>query len=125
VAGIAAASAGLHIAILAADGTGTIAAAPRAALYGGVSVYLLAPAFLPTWKMTWSVRSARLVTSLAAMGLVFMGAIVEPVYLVPALTVVLALGLWTERKTISRSGRRAPKLPAAAPRDQLCGVSAN
>jgi hypothetical protein len=36
------------------------------------------------------------------MGLVFMGAIVEPVYLVPALTVVLALGLCTERLAQAR-----------------------
>jgi hypothetical protein len=32
------------------------------------------------------------------MGLVFMGAIVEPVYLVPALTAVLALGLTAEAR---------------------------
>ena len=37
-------------------------------------------------------RAARLGTSAAAMGLVFMGAIVLPVYLF-ALTLVLALGL--------------------------------
>jgi hypothetical protein len=98
VAGIAAASAGLHIAILAADGAGTIAIGPRAALYGGVSVYLLASAVLPTRKLSLMVRVIRLVTSLAAMGLVFMGAIVEPVYLVPALTVVLTLGLGAERR---------------------------
>ena len=32
------------------------------------------------------------------MGLVFMGAIVEPVYLVPTLTAVLALGLTAEAR---------------------------
>src|SRR6516162_6497935 len=48
VAGIAAASTGLHLAILAADGANTIAAAPRAALYGGVSIFLLASAVLPS-----------------------------------------------------------------------------
>jgi hypothetical protein len=37
-------------------------------------------------------------TALAAMGLVFMGAVIEPVYLVPALTVVLTLGLLTEAR---------------------------
>ncbi len=110
VAGIAAASAGLHIAILAADGAGTIAAGPRAALYGGVSVYLLATAILPSKKMTRPARMARLATSLAAMGLVFMGAIVEPVYLVPALTVVLVSGLAAE----ARAGRAA-RHDAAAP----------
>jgi low temperature requirement protein LtrA len=104
VAGIAAASAGLHIAILAADGAGTIAAAPRAALYGGVSVSLLASILLPSTKMTPRVRVARLATALAAMGLVFMGAIVEPVYLVPALTAVLALGLTAEARQRASAG---------------------
>ena len=85
VAGIAAASAGLHIAILAADGATAIGAGPRAALYGGVSVCLLASAVLPSGTMTGPTRSARLATSVAAMGLVFMGAIVIPVYLVPDL----------------------------------------
>ena len=75
---------------------GPSAAGPRAALYGGVSVYLLASAILPSRKLTRRARAARLATSLAAMGLVFMGAIVVPVYLVPALAAVLALGLIAE-----------------------------
>jgi low temperature requirement protein LtrA len=110
VAGIAAASAGLHIAILAADGGQTIAAGPRAALYGGVSVCLLASALLPSRKMTRLARAARLLTALAALGLFFMGAIVEPVYLVPALSVVLVLGLAAEaypRLGPARVGRPA------------------
>jgi len=115
VVGIAAASAGLHIAILAADGAATIPAGPRSALYGGVSIYLLATAILPSKKMTRSARVARLATSLAAMGLVFMGAIVEPVYLVPALTAILAAGLWAESQTASRPSRRALKPLRAAP----------
>jgi len=45
------------------------------------------------------------------MGLVFMGAIIEPVYLVPALTAVLALGLTAE----ARQGRSADN-PAPAGR---------
>ena len=98
VAGIAAASAGLHIAILAAHGGGTIGDGPRAALYGGVSVYLLASATLPSRSMTARVRAWRLATALAALGLVFMGAIVVPVFLVPALTAVLALGLAAEAR---------------------------
>ncbi len=98
VAGIAAASAGLHIAILAADGASTIAAAPRAALYGGVSVCLMAGSLLPSTRMTPAIRLARLATAFASMGLVFMGAIVEPLYLVPALTAVLALGLVAEAR---------------------------
>lgn len=96
VAGLAAASAGLHIAILAADGATAIGPGPRAALYGGVSVCLLASAVLPSGRMTWAARTARLCTSAAAMGLVFMGAVVLPVYLVPALTLVLAVGLTAE-----------------------------
>ena len=57
VAGIAAASAGLHIAILAAHEGGAIGAGPRAALYGGVSVYLLASAILPSRKLTRRARA--------------------------------------------------------------------
>ena len=98
VAGIAAASAGLHIAILAADGGSAIPAGPRAALYGGVSVCLLASAVLPSTKVSRPTRVARLAAALAAMGLVFMGAIVEPVYLVPALAIVLAIALVTEAR---------------------------
>jgi low temperature requirement protein LtrA len=127
VAGIAAASAGLHIAILAADGASTIAVGPRAALYGGVSVFLLASAILPSGKMTRPARTARLASALAAMGLVFMGAIVEPVYLVPALTAVLVLGLSAEKRlgllpaAAARPwrGRRAPELPAAGLRPAI------
>src|SRR5271165_1987904 len=96
VAGIAAASAGLHTAILAADGASTIAVGPRAALYGGVSLFMLASAILPSRKLTRSARTVRLATAGAALGLVFMGAIVVPVYLVPALAVVLALGIAAE-----------------------------
>jgi low temperature requirement protein LtrA len=118
VSGIAAASAGLHIAILAADGATTIGAGPRAALYGGVSVFLLSSAVLPSRKLTRPGRAARLATALAAMGLVFMGAIVEPVYLVPALTAVLALGLRAETRPgllpgapeRQRDGQPAPEL---------------
>ena len=105
VAGIAAASAGLHIAVLAADGAATIGTGPRAALYGGVSVCLLATTILPSGKMTGWRRAVRLATSAAAMGLVFMGAIVRPVYLVPALTVILASGLAAEaHPRLSRAG---------------------
>ncbi|HSR83238.1 MAG TPA: hypothetical protein VLM11_03550 [Streptosporangiaceae bacterium] len=96
VAGIAAGSAGLHIAILAADGASTIGIGPRAALYGGVSVAMLASAFLPGRKLSRCARATRVVTAMAALGLVFMGAIVLPVYLVPALTVVLGTGLAVE-----------------------------
>jgi low temperature requirement protein LtrA len=115
VAGIAAASAGLHIAILAAHGGGTIGIGPRAALYGGVSVYLLASAILPSRKLTRRARIARLATSLAAMGLVFMGAIVVPVYLVPALTAVLAVGLGAESLRSTRPATRTHAQVSAGP----------
>ena len=103
VAGIAAGSAGLHLAILAADGASTIAVGPRAALYGGVSVSILASAWLPSRKLSRWARATRIATAIAALGLVFMGAIVLPVYLVPALTLVLAAGLAAE----SHPGRAA------------------
>ncbi|MGO8960050.1 MAG: low temperature requirement protein A [Streptosporangiaceae bacterium] len=121
VAGAAAASAGLHTAILAADGASTIAVGPRAALYGGVSLYMLASAVLPSRKLNRRGRTVRLATSAAAMALVFMGAIVVPVYLVPALAVVLAIGIAAEshpnlpmartgrrRQPVSRTGLRLP-----------------
>jgi low temperature requirement protein LtrA len=98
VVGVAAASAGLHIAILAAHGGGTIGSGPRAALYGGVSVNLLATAVLPSTRLRGWLKVTRLASSLAAMGLVFMGAIVVPVYLVPALAAVLVLGLAAETR---------------------------
>jgi low temperature requirement protein LtrA len=96
VAGIAAGSAGLHIAILAADGASTIGIGPRAALYGGISLFMLASACLPSRTLSRRGRVTRVVTSVAALGLVFMGAIVLPVYLVPALTGVLVAGLAVE-----------------------------
>ena len=120
-AGIAAASAGLHLAILAADGASTIAAGPRAALYGGVSICLLASVVLPSTTMTASARAARLVTALAAMGLVFMGAIIEPVYLVPALTAVLTLGLITEAR--QRASADNPAAAGRALQEQPCPPS--
>jgi low temperature requirement protein LtrA len=118
VAGIAAGSAGLHIAILAADGASTIAVGPRAALYGGVSVCLLASILLPSTKMTASARAIRLATALAAMGLVFMGAIVEPVYLVPALTAVLAVGLTAEAR--QRRSAYDPEVVGLASKKHPC-----
>jgi low temperature requirement protein LtrA len=109
VVGIAAASSGLHIAILAAHSGGTIGIGPRAALYGGVSVNLLATAVLPSTTLRGPVKLTRLATSLAALGLVFMGAIVVPVYLVPALAAVLALGLGAET-WLARQGRARRRL---------------
>ena len=50
------------------------------------------------------------------MGLVFMGAIVVPVYLVPALTAVLVLGLAAEARHRSRPYGRGTPDPAATHR---------
>jgi hypothetical protein len=63
-----------------------------------VSICLLASVLLPSTQMTRPARAARLATALAAMGLVFMGAIVKPVYLVPALAAVLVVGLTAEAR---------------------------
>jgi low temperature requirement protein LtrA len=108
VTGIASVSAGLHIAILAAQGGGPIGAGPRAALYGGVSLFLLASALLPSRGLSRRARWARLVTGLAAMGLVFMGTIVVPVYLVPALAGVLVVGLAAEARKSGHGALAAP-----------------
>jgi hypothetical protein len=78
-------------------------------------VCLLATAILPSDTMTGPARAA---ISAAAMGLAFMGAIVLPVYLVPALTVVLALGLAAESGPALWSAVRWPAgrgTPAHAP----------
>jgi low temperature requirement protein LtrA len=97
VLSIAAASAGLHIAILAAS-TGTIGASARMALYGGTGVFLLAAAALPVTHAGQRARLVRIGAALASFGLVPMGSFVPPVYLVPALTAVLvaeiAIELW-------------------------------
>jgi low temperature requirement protein LtrA len=111
VAGIAAASAGLHIAILAADGATTIGIGPRAALYGGVGVCLLATAILPSGRMTPWRRTVRAATALGALGLMFMGAFVLPIYLVPALTAILALGLAAEAHPWAARGQTLRRRP--------------
>ena len=120
VAGLAAGSAGLHIAILAADGASTIGISPRAALYGGVSVAMLASALVPSRNLSRYARATRVVTAMAALGLVFMGAIVLPVYLVPALTAVLAVGLVAEHHrggvAVARSAVRRMATRRLAPR---------
>jgi low temperature requirement protein LtrA len=97
VAGIAAASAGLHRAILAAAGAGAIPTGPRAAIYGGAGLYLLATAAMPAIRKHPHAREIRLAAAVAAFSLVLMGAIVAPVYLVPALTLVLATQIVLER----------------------------
>ena len=86
-----------------------------------MSICLLASVVLPSTTMTASARAARLVTALAAMGLVFMGAIIEPVYLVPALTAVLTLGLITEAR--QRASADSPAAAGRALQEQPCPPS--
>src|SRR5262249_15609963 len=69
VLGIAAASAGLHIAILAAHDGGTIHTPARIALYGGVALFLLAAACLPASGISPYERSVRLGAAAASAGL--------------------------------------------------------
>jgi low temperature requirement protein LtrA len=104
VAGIAASGAGLHQAILAADTTHIISIGPRAALYGGVSVYLAASFLMPASKPIPRVRAARLVTAAAIMCLVGTGAVVPPVYQIPALALLLTVGLVAEVRLDHRAG---------------------
>lgn len=99
VAGIASASAGLHRAIIAADGASSIPVASRCALYGGVALALLSIAALPGSDAP---RRVRLAGAAAAAGLIGMGAFVRPYYLVPALAAVilaeLAAETWQRRE---------------------------
>jgi low temperature requirement protein LtrA len=97
VASIAAASAGLHHAILAAAGPGAIQVAPRAAIYGGVGLYLVATAALPATTAPQRARRVRLAAASAAFGLVAMGSFVAPVFLVPSLTLVLVAEILLDR----------------------------
>jgi low temperature requirement protein LtrA len=108
VASIAAASAGLHHAILAAAGHGAIPVAPRAAIYGGVGLYLVATAALPAATAPQRARRVRLAAAAAAFGLVAMGSFVAPVFLVPSLTLVLAAEILLDRP------RRRAATPGAA-----------
>jgi low temperature requirement protein LtrA len=125
VLSIAAASAGLHVAILAASG-GTIGASARTALYGGTGVFLLAAAALPTGHAGRAARFLRLGAAGASLALVPMGSFVAPAWLVPALTAILIAEIAIETE-LARPSRRArpeqsaarvsqpPRLPALAP----------
>jgi hypothetical protein len=71
---------------------------------------------VPSTKLRRTLKVTRLASSVAAMGLVFMGAIVVPVYLVPALAVVLVLGLAAEAWLAHRG--LVPRLPHYAGRSR-------
>jgi low temperature requirement protein LtrA len=96
VAGIAAASAGLRHAILAADGAGPLDAGLRAAIYGGVALFLLAAALMPAGGTRAGAGRVRLAAAFAAATLVIVGAIVPPVCQVAALTIVLVAEIAVE-----------------------------
>jgi low temperature requirement protein LtrA len=114
VAGIAGASAGLHRAILAAAGPGAIPAAPRAAIYGGASLYLLAAAVLPAATARQRARRVRLAAAAAALALVVMGSFVAPVFLVPALTLVMVAEIALDSPRLRRSATSPSVSPAGA-----------
>lgn len=113
VMSIAAASAGLHIAILAATG-GTIGASARMALYGGTGVFLLAAAALPVRPAGRPAVLVRLGAAAAAFALVPMGSFVAPVWLVPALTAVLVAEIAIEFQ-LARPPKRAYPRWSATP----------
>lgn len=111
VLSIAAASAGLHVAILAASG-GTIGASARTALYGGTGVFLVAACALPVGPGGRAARLSRLGAAVASMALVPMGSIIAPVWLVPALTTILIAEIVFEADLARAAGRAQPE-PAA------------
>jgi low temperature requirement protein LtrA len=114
VAGIAAASAGLHRAILAAAGAGAIPIAPRAAIYGGTGIYLLASAALPAADRGRRSRQIRLAAAAASFGLVLMGAVVAPVFLVPALALILVGEIWLDARPRRTDASRPPSWQPSA-----------
>jgi low temperature requirement protein LtrA len=123
VAGIAAASAGLHRAILAAAGGGAIPIAPRAAIYGGTGIYLLAAAALPALNRSRHAREIRLAAAVASFGLVLMGAIVAPVFLVPALALILVTEIWLDARPRKTDGSRSLYWQLSAPGPDLAQES--
>ena len=90
VAGIAAASAGLHKAIVAGTGAIPIHLGTRVAIYGGVAVALAMTALLPGGRAHPRARRIRLLAAGVSAGLIAMGAVVEPVFLLPTLSLLLA-----------------------------------
>jgi low temperature requirement protein LtrA len=115
VLSIAAASAGLHIAILAATG-GTIGTPARVALYGGTGVFLLAASALPVGPAGRPARLVRLGAAIASFALVPMGSFVAPVYLVPALTAILVAEIAIELQLAHQPTRPSAKRTGAIAR---------
>jgi hypothetical protein len=96
VAGVGAASTGLRRAILAAAGAGPLDAGPRAAIYGGVALYLFAAAAMPAAGARPHANRIRLAAALGALVLVFVGRIVAPVYQVSALATLFGAEIAVE-----------------------------
>jgi low temperature requirement protein LtrA len=106
VAAIAAVSAGLHFAILAATGATPIHLGPRIAIYGGAAVALAMTAVLPAGRAHPRARRIRLVASGVCAGLVAMGAVVAPVFLLPSLSLVLAVVIACDEVCLGTSRSR-------------------
>jgi low temperature requirement protein LtrA len=118
VAAIAAASAGLHSAILAGAGLGPIHLGPRIAIYGSVAAVLATTAVLPAGRAHPKARRIRLVAAGVSAGLIAMGAVVAPVFVLPSLSLVLAaviaadeVCLGTSRSPCRQRRALAGKLP--------------
>jgi low temperature requirement protein LtrA len=110
VGSLAAASAGLSVAVVAATGGGTIELAPRVALYGGVAVYLVAAASsVPRSRRPYAVVT-RALGAVASAGLVYMGAVVQPVLLVPSHTIIL-VGAVAVEGLLNRSALAGEGIP--------------
>jgi hypothetical protein len=103
---ITAVAAGLHAAILAATGTGPIHLGPRIAIYGGVAVALAMTAVLPACRAHPRARSIRLVGAGVSAGLVAMGAVVAPVFLLPSLSLVLGAVIASDEICLGTSRSR-------------------
>jgi hypothetical protein len=86
--------------------------APRAAIYGGVGLYLVATTALPAATAPQRARRVRLAAAAAAFGLVAMGSFVAPVFLVPSLTLVILAEIVLDRP---RYGRAATGTTSAGP----------
>jgi hypothetical protein len=59
-------------------------------------------------------RQIRLVAAVASFGLVLMGAIVAPVFLVPALALILVTEIWLDARPRRTDGLRSPSWQPSA-----------
>jgi low temperature requirement protein LtrA len=106
VTAIGAVAAGLHAAILAATGPGPIHLGPRIAIYGGVAVALAMTSVLPGGRAHPRARWIRLAAAGVSAGLVAMGAVVAPVFLLPSLSLVLGAVIASDEICLGTSRSR-------------------